>query len=273
MLFLKLPPAAALRSLVMGYWFIEDLPGAYEGQPIHTTPHPGAVLTINFGRPCTADFAAGAPRASLLGVQSRSRTWHSGPDCYFVMVMLRPTGLARLFPSSGAALGDDMLELGAFLGDGVTRRLSDALYEAWAPRDIAGRLDAWLLRRVEETRPPSEIARFSRAWDTLRHTGRVEAAAEAAGVSMRQLERWFQAHVGHGPKRLLGLDRVHASLQSAQTGQGDPLEGFSDQSHQIRSWRRHLGMTPGQYARASSSILAGYFNPRRATAEGLAHFL
>lgn len=101
MAFLALPPHPVLASLVLGYWFIEDLEGSYEGNPIRTTPHTAAVLTLNFGRPCQSEFSAGAPRASLLGVQSRPRVWHSGEGCSFVMVMLRPPGLARLFPATG----------------------------------------------------------------------------------------------------------------------------------------------------------------------------
>ncbi|RKH37532.1 helix-turn-helix domain-containing protein [Corallococcus sicarius] len=273
MLFLKRPPAAPLRPLVMGYWFIEDLQGAHAGKPIDTTPSPAAVLTINFGRPCGSEFAAGAPRTSLLGVQSRPRAWSSGEGCSFVMVMLKPAGLARLFPATGLAASDELLELGAVLGDGPARRLADDLAAAWEPHRVAARLDAWLLGRLAATKPAEEFERFARAWDALRRTSRVEAAARAVAVSTRQLERWFRDHVGHSPRRLLALDRIHSSLLAAQTGQGDAFEGFSDQAHQVRMWRRYLGRTPGRFSRTPRSLLADYFNPAREDVpQGLAHF-
>ncbi|MBN8232308.1 AraC family transcriptional regulator [Corallococcus macrosporus] len=273
--FLKQAPAAPLSPFVLGYWFIQDLKGAYSGRPIQTSPSPAAVLTLNFGRPCSSDFAAGAPRASLLGVQSRRRVWRSGEGCAFVMVMLKPAGLARLFPASGRSTGDDLLELGAVLGDGQTRRLLEDLSAAWEPHQVTPRLDAWLLQRLSMTKPLPETERLARAWEVLRRTSRVDAAARAVDVSTRQLERGFQEHVGHSPRQLLALERIHSSLLAAQTGQGDPLQGFSDQAHRIRTWRRYLGLTPGRLDRATRSMMADYFNPSRegSPAAALAHFL
>ncbi|MCY1001436.1 helix-turn-helix domain-containing protein [Myxococcus sp. MISCRS1] len=270
MAFLALAPHTTLSPQVLGYWFIEDLEGSYEGKPIRTTPTAAAVLTLNFGRPCGSEFSAGAPRASLLGVQSRPRSWSSGEGCSFVMVMLRPPGLARLFPSTGLESRDDLIELGGLLGDGPARRLCDDLAAAGTPRRVADRLDAWLLQRM---RMGGELERLERAWGTLARTSRVSTTARGMGVSTRQLERWFRAHVGCTPKQLLGLDRVQASLHATQTGQGDPLHGFSDQAHQIRQWRRYLGVTPGRYERRKWSILAEYFaQARDAAPDGLAHF-
>ena len=249
-----LSPAAALAPFVTGYWVIEDLAGAHAGRPITTAPHAGAVLTVHLGRPNTGEFAA-APRASLLGVQSRARTWWSSRETAFVMCMFSVPGLARLLPGAGAS-GDDLLELGGLLGDAAVRGLADAL----------GCLDRWLLARLAARRPTPGLARHVAAYHALRRTGRVDAAAAAAQLSARQLERWFALHVGHGPKQLLGLDRVQASLRAAQRGAADPRAGFSDQAHQIRSWRRHLGVTPGRYAR---SQLAEHF----ADSAPLAHYL
>jgi len=274
MAFSALRPHPALASLVLGYWFIEDLPGEHEGQPIRTTPHPAAVLTLNLGTPCGSEFAAGAPRASLLGVQSRPRHWTSTDGIYFVMVMLSPPGLARLFPSTGKESRDELVELGSLLGDATVRRLSDDLSAAWTPRRVAGRLDAWLLQRLSRPCVGPEVERLGSAWSHLRRTARVDAAARALAISPRQLERWFLLHTGHSPKQLLGLERVQASLRATQTGRGDPLAGFSDQSHQIRAWKRHLGMTPGQLGGAFESRMAEFFvHARDAAPEGLAHFL
>jgi AraC-like DNA-binding protein len=273
--FLALPPCDALAPFVMGYWFIRDLEGAYGDKPIRTVPHAAAVLTVNFGRPNISEFAARAPRASLLGLQTRPRLWRSEGDCCFVMAMLRPTGLARLFPALGADARDDLIELGAALGDGPAMRLANDLAGAWEPHRVARQLDGWLLDRMAGIRPPAGFDRFADAWRTLAHTGRVRAAAETAAVSPRQLERWFRAHTGLGPKELAGLHRVQASLHAAQTGRGDPMEGFSDQAHMIRSWRRHLGLTPGRYAAIDPSVMASFFAHGGTTDphEGLAHFL
>jgi AraC-like DNA-binding protein len=265
-MFVTRPAAEALAPFVAGYWLIEDLAGAHpRGEPIHTAPRPGAVLTVHLGRPNVGELSVGAPAVSLLGVQSRARSWWSRGDCYFVMVMLSVPGVLRLFPALGDALGDGMLELGSVLGDRTVRRLHVDVVGAFTPDRIARCLDRWLLARLESLPPIDELARFSCAFDTLACSGQVEAAAAAAGISRRQLERWSARHVGHAPKALAGLLRVHASLRAVQTGAADPRGGFSDQAHQIRAWRRHLGTTPGRYA---ESAMAARF-----AREGMAHFL
>ncbi|MGV2108658.1 hypothetical protein ACQZ4X_21580 [Agrobacterium vitis] len=50
------------------------------------------------------------------------------------------------------------------------------------------------------------------------------------------------------------------------------MQGFSDQAHQIRSWQRRLGVTPGAYARAARAPLADQFDARGGV-PGIAYYL
>ncbi|MCZ7171453.1 helix-turn-helix domain-containing protein, partial [Salmonella enterica] len=80
--------------------------------------------------------------------------------------------------------------------------------------------------------------------------------ARLTAVDRRQLHRWFERHLGLGPKQLMDLERLQSSIQAVQRGDGDALSGYSDQAHQIRNWRRRLARTPGGYARGGPSPLA-----------------
>jgi AraC-like DNA-binding protein len=251
-----LSPAPSLRSLVQGYWFVRDLAGAYRGGPIRTTARAAAVLTINIGRPNLDAFGAMVPRASLLGIQTHARDWVSGPDTYFVMVLLTVRGLVHLFPCTGADTIDSVLDLGSLIGDRQGRGIVEDVALASHPRLIAAQLDNWLSRRLQATKPPVEAVPFAAACEMLKRDGRVCAVASEVGISRRQLQRWSQAHIGLGPKELADLERLQASVNSVQTGRGDPIAGFSDQAHQIRTWRRRLGITPGSYKQSPLSIMA-----------------
>lgn len=90
--------------------------------------------------------------------------------------------------------------------------------------------------------------------------GSIERAVAAGEMNRRQLHRLFHRHLGIGPKLLADLERLHSSLRGVQTGYGDPLAGFSDQAHQIRIWRRRLGVTPGTYAGEVRTPMATYFS-------------
>ncbi len=258
-MFQVVPPAPALSPYVAGYWFVQDLPGAYEGQPIQTSPHPGAVLSFNFGRPNAMVGGPLVPSASLLGVQTEARRWRSWADTYFVMAMLTVRGLVRLFPATGSGTSDRLIELAAVIGSAAATTAHLDIEAGWSPAVVRHRLDAWLLERLERTRAPAELARLCLAHERLRGGHSVAAAAAAAAVSRRQLGRWCRTHLGIGPKRLMDLERLQSSVRAVQRGRGDPVEGYSDQAHQVRTWRRHLGTTPGAYRRSAPSALASHF--------------
>ena len=258
-MFLVLPPSPLLAHHVRGYWFVEDLPGVHEGTPISTSPHPGAVLSINFGHPNVMEGGPTVPQVALLGLQSEKRRWKSWPETYFVMVMLSCLGLARLFPDVGLLCKDQLVDLGALVGENITRGLSADLTAACGPGRVAHRLDEWLLRRLEVIKAPPEFRSLTRAYDLLLTGRQVQDAADLVQISRRQLTRWFERHVGLGPKQVMDLERLQSSIRAVQTGSGNALSGYSDQAHQIRNWRRRLDVTPGHYAQSRLSPIAGYF--------------
>lgn len=270
-MFLALPPAPPLAAHVLGYWFVEDLPGEYQGRPIRTSPHPGAVLSIQFGRPNAMVGGPVVPRVSLLGLQSAVRNWQSWSETYFVMVMLTLRGLTRLFPATGPDSADKLIDMRDLLGDRPTRLLGDDLEAAWTPQRVTQQLDSWLLRRLEDTETPVELHRLAAAHDMLCAGHRVQHAAAMVGVTRRQLHRWYRRHTGMGPKQAAGLARLQASVRAVQRRSGDPTEGFSDQAHQVRTWRRRLGTTPGRYGSNSPTPLVDYFG--RIPTDGPAFYL
>lgn len=266
-MFVTLPPDPQLAPMVAAYWFIEDIEGAFAGQTIQTSPIPMAVLSVNIGRPNTSEDGSVIPRASLLGLQSQARFWRSCSDTYFVMVMLTIPGLVRLFPNTGQDLTDRILDLGAIAGDALAGSLSRSVSAALEPREIAKLLDHWLIARLVSSQAVLELHRLSAAHTVLRCNGSVSDAAEAASINRRQLHRWFVRHTGMGPKELADLERLQNSVRSSQSKRGDPGLGFSDQAHQIRSWRRRLGITPGIYNKTGPSSVADHFKTSASRAE------
>jgi AraC-like DNA-binding protein len=184
------------------------------------------------------------------------------------MALLTIPGLATLFPCTGPMSRDNMIELGGLVGDAGTRHVLCDIEAAWSPDRIAETLDAWFLQRLMRSRASTLDFRYSHAWHSLVASGRVDVAAAASGVSTRQLERWFTRHIGQAPKTLVNIERLHASVRAVQMGGLDPIDGYSDQAHQIRSWRRYIGMTPGRYKMQQRSMMVQAF------ADGaLTHFL
>ena len=252
-LFIYWPARIGLQHLVKGYWFLRDPCGLYQGQPIATGPFPGAVLSINIGRPNGIEGGPLVPSVALLGLQSASRRWRCWAGTNFVMAMLTLEGVVRLFPFVGVATADGLTDAGAVIGDAETQALHRHISAAPDDTAIAHALDDWFQRRLEALKPASGLPWGVAALHSLQHGASVNGAAVRADVSRRSLTAWCETHLGFGPKRLAMLDRLHASLSSVQRGDGDGLDGYSDQAHQIRLWRSAYGVTPDRYRRQGAS--------------------
>lgn len=260
-------PSLPLRPYVSGYWRVCDIAGTHRGRPIDTAPRPGAVLTVNIGLPNRSSDGDLTPMISLLGVQTQARSWRSDVDTNFVMALLTPPGLARLFPGCASDVANSFVDIGSIVGDGAARNLQD---DASArPDDLAASLDEWLLARLSVSDITRSIELFDAASHELACASRVSAAADTLGITRRHLSRLVSEHLGIGPKELLDLHRLDRSLRDVQAGH-EGGAGFSDQAHQIREWRRRLRTTPGRYARDGRSSLAEAFGAAEPAA---AHYL
>jgi len=143
--------------------------------------------------------------------------------------------------------------------DDVTfaRRFRLAERVAEAPNDAARRrlIAEFLLTPRARVRAPDP--RLRRAVRFLReHTGSaaVRALTAELGLSERQLERLFTAHVGLGPKafaRVARLERAVTLMGGAVRGQAElaALAGYSDESHLIREFRALALASPAELAR------------------------
>lgn len=251
-------PSAALSPYVDGYWCVCDTGRAQSPRRIDTAPRPGGVLTVNFGPPNRTAAGSPTPVLSLLGVQTGARAWRPDRETHFAMALLTPAGVARLAPRSGEALVDAFIDLGAIVGDAAAAALlADA---SGRPSAAAVALDRWLRARLLHGRESPEARLADAACAMLARASRVYAAAGQLGVSRRHLARVVWGHLGIGPKTLAELHRLDHSLRSVQAG-GDGLDGFADQAHQIRAWRRRLVTTPGRYSQEGPSRLAEAFDP------------
>lgn len=105
----------------------------------------------------------------------------------------------------------------------------------------------------------SEVRRVRQYLDThFDEPIRLDALAEFAGFSPYYLNRIFQAEVGIPPYEYLVKIRLKHAQEMLSGGhsiaEAAHHSGFADQSHFTRFFKRHVGVTPGEYRSARFSL-------------------
>lgn len=120
------------------------------------------------------------------------------------------------------------------------------------------------LATVVERRSPDlvaearEVVRVARFAERDRSVRRIEQLADAAGVSVRTLQRLFDLHVGASPSFVIRRWRIIDAVEEAKLAverreawRGWAAVaadlGYADQAHLTRDFRDHLGMPPSDY--------------------------
>ncbi len=253
-------PSPALLPYVDGFVYVRDLDGQHRGHAIQTAPRPGGVLTVNLGRPNQTADGTTTPTLSLLGVQTFARSWRSDANTHFVMALLTPAGLAWFTP--GRETANTLVDLNTVIGATAANALLGAA--SARPDELTATLDEWLLNRLSNGDERSEARLMRAACTILSQARRVDVAANRLGVSRRHLSRVVLRNLGVSPKTLIDLHRFDRSLRAFQAGSTDDFDGFADQAHRIREWRRRLDTTPGHCLRKGRSPLAEALDPARA---------
>ncbi len=257
-----LSPHESLRPFVACYLMVEDLEGIFERRMVRTCPEPLGVLVINSGAPSIHESGRPIPSVGVFGVQTTVRRWVVGGETFFVAAMLTLPGVMSLFPHLGGATADALVDLSDLWGDKQASTLRERIPDVWDPPTVKTVMDSWMVGKLFSA-PGARSDASLQTYKALMCTQRVDLTCKELGIAPRTLQRWFNRHIGVGPKRVLGLHRLQNSIRESRRNRPGSLrapDGYSDQAHLIRNWRRHLGITPGQYQKTGASELANVFS-------------
>lgn len=116
-------------------------------------------------------------------------------------------------------------------------------------------LDDYFLDRILKSRFNDDFLRQATEY-LIQKTGKsqVKQLAEYCGKSLRSLERATLKSTGRTPLQNISLLRFEHARNILMANPGTPIgyiverEGYTDQSHLIKEFRKYAGMTPGQFA-------------------------
>jgi methylphosphotriester-DNA--protein-cysteine methyltransferase len=251
-------PVAPLEPFVRGYIQLEI---AVSGRPI-VAPIPARsapILEFTLGDPHDVLFTEHAGRetahpCNIVGVQTYRRVELSmlGRLDGFV-VLFQPGGLSALVGVPVDTLTnrheDGRAVCGAWVGE-----LRDRLGTSSSFAERVRHADQCLLRRRLAPSAHRGVAAAARALLVGRGAPRISQLVEQSGLSARQFERRFAAHVGMSPKLYARVVRFEAALKRKKAAPGlrwtDVAHelGYHDQMHMVHDFSLLAGGTPSTVA-------------------------
>jgi AraC-like DNA-binding protein len=220
-------------------------------------------------------FNDGDVRAGLDGAPQRYRSgWHVWGPMYRAKLDVRyrgevghllaeftPTGFHRLFGHPAPLLADRAMELSGF-DPALAANLRQAIAGASNREARLGAFESVLRAKIASARrEPASVAAAVEAFERSGGTVRIAVLCGELGISARQLNRSFSAHVGLPPKLFAQICQIRRAATLLARADAEALSaiaidcGFYDQAHFSRALRRFLGAVPRTYRRAA--IAAG----------------
>lgn len=267
-------PTPALRPYITAYYTVQvDAP---KGAVIEDRTHPEwASLRFSLqGRyeaaPLEGAFAP-SPEVLLFGPTSRSLRVRSVGPGLMQGVGLTGLGWSHLIDAPACEMADRWAAPTGAIG-----AVTAALFTAMAGRDDRGRADRLdeALGAFSASRPaPAPLLARLQALLLRPDIDSVEALAGELELSSRQVERVCREHFGFPPKRLLNRARFMRTLVAVRAHPGRPWrelidEGYCDQSHFVRDFRRFIGVPATTYFASARAFLKPAADAREAALGG-----
>lgn len=216
-------------------------------------------------------FHDGDVRAGIDGAPQRYRSgWHLwGPmhgahlavryrgEVGHLLAEFTPTGFHRLFGHPPALLAGRAMELSGF-DPSLAATLKSALADASSRDAKLKAFESVLRTRIAQAkREAPGVAAAIAAFEANGGTVKIAALCHELGISARQLNRAFLAHVGLPPKHFAQICQVRRAAALLGQPGGDLVAialdcGFYDQAHFIKAMRRFFGAPPNDCRRAAA---------------------
>lgn len=259
-------PCAALRECIKCYWVLESCQaGPADGHGIMSTMYPDGFMDFifNFGAPIRLEIA-GVERLvstgeSVIIGQLKQNLNFLAAGVKFFGVKFYPFGLRTFFNIPVHDLTNNVNNFENIAGGRLCAAFGERLGECLANEGIERAVlivEEFFVKLMLAGRGDlamNLIKESIRVIDAANGLLRIEAMADDLAVSKRLLEMRFKEIVGISPKHYSGIVRVNKLLPILNDPRNRNIIdnalkfGYSSQSHFIQEFKRHTGLTPGEF--------------------------
>lgn len=193
-----------------------------------------------------------APPVAVVGATMSAFSMELSADYDMVCIGFLPSSWAAIVGVPADRLADDVTDAADIWAPGPVATLWHAVAEAPALDARRSLIEAFLHDRggdvhVDEAGRQAAIQR----WLEQPGPPRLDGLADRLDLSWRQVERLTRSGFGASPKTLAmkyrALRTAGALAVRGEAALASAMEGYADQSHLIRDFRRFVGWTPRRF--------------------------
>ncbi|MEA9413858.1 AraC family transcriptional regulator [Flavobacterium sp. PL02] len=195
------------------------------------------------------------PSSFIYGQLNGFKDIYSGSEMSIVIVVFQPNGINQLLGITSSELRDTIITIDDIFGlEGI--ELQEKLSEQSTIQEKLSLLNLFF-KTLEAKKPMSNQLIAAASLDFIfKSKGQfsLKQLVDYTGYTERHIERKFTECVGLNPKKFGNIVKIHGFLKLLQNKSEDTNlttisydAGFSDQSHLIREFKKHTGMTPREY--------------------------
>jgi AraC-like DNA-binding protein len=257
-------PSPQLSVYIEHYWLV-SASGEQQPRKEILIPNGRPMLLLSFAQPSSRIDPLTGERLSntnaLAEVTSQPFVIEQSGEAKYIGVQFRPYGLSAFL--SGKRIVNQIISLEQWLGVTPVAMLMHGLRSLDFGQARVEGLDVYLQTCLTPLDPStlqmldSAVTRIEKLDDHLK----IDDIAHDFAMSYTTFYRLFKKHVGIGPKRYLDIVRYFNFVGSLLSNDNhDPnallasLQGYYDQSHASKEFKRFTGLTPNTFRNTLNSI-------------------
>jgi AraC-like DNA-binding protein len=261
---MQVSPSKELLPYIKHYLFLDNTETAVQKFRLFSDGNTGLVISVKsklISGISEYEIKEYLPASFLYGQLNGFKDLYSENEITLIIVVFQPNGIHQLLGIPASEFHDSIIPVEDIFDEQVTM-LQERLFKQ--NNQIRVELLNSFFRSLISKKTASNQFIIDHSLNfIISNKGHfsIKQLVEYTGYTERHLERKFKECVGLNPKKFGNVVRLHHFLKLLK-GRSDDTNltticydaGFSDQSHLIKEFRKHTGITPTEYIYNSGKL-------------------
>ncbi len=262
---MQILPPKELLPYIKHYLFLENSGDRHRTLRLFSDGNPGMVFLLD-QEPLFSNPTHHLGCSFLYGQISHFKDISLIEQTSFVIIVFQPDGLYQLLGLPAHALKDQFVTAIDVFGKPIVR-LNDRLKRCGQLLDQVYTLNNFFSELAFQRASSSNTLVQCILPYVVQHKGllTIEQLVRYSGYTERHLERLFAEQVGISPKKFVSTVQLHAFLKLLRSKPSAANltticheSGYFDQSHLIKTFKKHTGITPSEYLHRTNKIAVNF---------------